>query len=68
MKICCVHFTLGRDGYPRVMARWFFLNDEDGIIKLSLNTSRQNMTLSLSFGSPINNASILILIQNKENS
>ena len=34
--------TLGSDGYPQVSALWF-LFDEDGTIKLSLNTSRQKV-------------------------
>ena len=32
--------TQGVDGYPQVTALWFLL-DDDGLIKLSLNTSRQ---------------------------
>jgi PPOX class probable F420-dependent enzyme len=32
--------TVGKDGYPQVSALWF-LFDDDGKIKLSLNTSRQ---------------------------
>ena len=32
--------TQGQDGYPQVSALWF-LHDDDGLIKLSLNTSRQ---------------------------
>jgi PPOX class probable F420-dependent enzyme len=32
--------TVGKDGYPQVTALWF-LFDDDGKIKLSLNTSRQ---------------------------
>lgn len=34
--------THGHDGYPQVTALWF-LQDEDGILKLSLNTSRQKV-------------------------
>lgn len=34
--------TIGPDGYPQVTALWF-LFDEDGILKLSLNTSRQKV-------------------------
>lgn len=34
--------TVGLDGYPQVTALWF-LYDEDGTIKLSLNTSRQKV-------------------------
>lgn len=34
--------TIGQDGYPQVTALWF-LFDEDGTIKLSLNTSRQKV-------------------------
>ena len=34
--------TIGQDGYPQVSALWF-LFDEDGTIKLSLNTSRQKV-------------------------
>jgi PPOX class probable F420-dependent enzyme len=32
--------TVGRDGYPQVTALWF-LADEQGTIRLSLNTARQ---------------------------
>jgi len=32
--------TIGKDGYPQVTALWF-LADEDGLVKLSLNTARQ---------------------------
>jgi PPOX class probable F420-dependent enzyme len=34
--------TQGHDGFPQVTALWFLL-DEDGILKLSLNTSRQKV-------------------------
>jgi PPOX class probable F420-dependent enzyme len=34
--------TVGREGYPQVTAVWF-LQDEDGPVKLSLNTSRQKV-------------------------
>ncbi len=34
--------TDGPDGYPQVTALWFLL-DDDGIVKMSLNTSRQKM-------------------------
>lgn len=34
--------TIGRDGYPQVSALWF-LYDEDGRIKLSLNSTRQKV-------------------------
>jgi PPOX class probable F420-dependent enzyme len=34
--------TQGHDGYPQVTALWFLL-DDDGTIKLSLNTSRQKL-------------------------
>jgi PPOX class probable F420-dependent enzyme len=34
--------TIGSDGYPQVTALWFLL-DDDGTIKLSLNTSRQKV-------------------------
>lgn len=34
--------TIGRDGYPQVTALWF-LFDEDGTLKLSLNTTRQKV-------------------------
>jgi PPOX class probable F420-dependent enzyme len=34
--------TLGHDGYPQVTALWF-LFDDDGTIKLSLNTTRQKV-------------------------
>ncbi len=32
--------TVGKDGYPQVTALWFLL-DDDGLVKLSLNTTRQ---------------------------
>lgn len=32
--------TIGHDGYPQVTALWF-LFDDDGMMKLSLNTTRQ---------------------------
>jgi PPOX class probable F420-dependent enzyme len=32
--------TVGRDGFPQVTALWFLL-DEDGALKLSLNTARR---------------------------
>ena len=34
--------TVGRGGYPQVTALWFLL-DDDGQIKLSLNTARQKV-------------------------
>jgi PPOX class probable F420-dependent enzyme len=34
--------TQGHDGYPQVTALWFLL-DDDGILKLSLTTSRQKV-------------------------
>lgn len=34
--------TIGGDGYPQVTALWFLV-DEDGQIKLSLNTARQKL-------------------------
>ena len=34
--------TIGHDGYPQVTALWF-LFDDDGVIKLSLNTTRQKL-------------------------
>ena len=34
--------TSGRDGYPQVTALWF-LFDDDGTLKLSLNTTRQKV-------------------------
>jgi PPOX class probable F420-dependent enzyme len=34
--------TLGQDGYPQVTALWF-LFDDDGTLKLSLNTTRQKL-------------------------
>jgi PPOX class probable F420-dependent enzyme len=34
--------TIGQDGYPQVTALWF-LFDDDGVIKLSLNTTRQKV-------------------------
>ncbi len=34
--------TMGHDGYPQVTALWF-LFDDDGMLKLSLNTTRQKV-------------------------
>jgi PPOX class probable F420-dependent enzyme len=34
--------TFGPDGYPQVTATWFLL-DDDGLVKLSLNTTRQKV-------------------------
>lgn len=34
--------TIGHDGYPQVTALWF-LFDDDGMLKLSLNTARQKV-------------------------
>ena len=34
--------TVGADGYPQVTALWF-LQDDDGVVKLSLNTARQKV-------------------------
>jgi len=34
--------TIGHDGYPQVTALWFLL-DDDGRLKMSLNTSRQKV-------------------------
>ena len=34
--------TVGPDGYPQATALWFLL-DEDGLVRLSLNTSRQKV-------------------------
>ncbi len=34
--------TNGRDGYPQVTALWF-LYDDDGMLRLSLNTTRQKV-------------------------
>ena len=34
--------TIGPDGYPQVTATWFLL-DDDGVIKFSLNTARQKV-------------------------
>lgn len=34
--------TAGPDGYPQVTATWFLL-DDDGVVKLSLNTARQKV-------------------------
>jgi PPOX class probable F420-dependent enzyme len=34
--------TIGPDGYPQVSALWFLL-DDDGLLKLSLNTLRQKV-------------------------
>src|SRR3954447_18099862 len=32
--------TIGKSGFPQVSAIWF-LHDEDGMVRLSLNTARQ---------------------------
>jgi PPOX class probable F420-dependent enzyme len=34
--------TLGPDGHPQVTATWFVL-DDDGLVKISLNTERQKV-------------------------
>lgn len=34
--------TIGPDGFPQVTALWFLL-DEDGVLKLSLNNTRQKV-------------------------
>ena len=34
--------TIGQGGYPQVTATWF-LHDDDGVVKLSLNTTRQKV-------------------------
>lgn len=34
--------TQGQDGYPQVTALWFLL-DDDGVLRLSLNTARQKV-------------------------
>jgi PPOX class probable F420-dependent enzyme len=34
--------TIGPDGWPQVTALWF-LYDDDGVLKISLNTSRQKV-------------------------
>lgn len=36
----CTLATIGSDGYPQVTAMWF-LYDDDGVVRLSLNTTRQ---------------------------
>jgi PPOX class probable F420-dependent enzyme len=35
--------TLGRDGYPQESAIWFLFDEDDGALKLSLNTARQKV-------------------------
>lgn len=35
--------TFGRDGYPQVSAIWFLFDEDDGALKLSLNTARQKV-------------------------
>jgi PPOX class probable F420-dependent enzyme len=35
--------THGEDGYPQVTALWFLFDEEDDLIKLSLNTARQKV-------------------------
>lgn len=35
--------THGHDGYPQVTATWFLFDEEDGLLKLSLNTTRQKV-------------------------
>jgi PPOX class probable F420-dependent enzyme len=34
--------TVGADGYPQVSGLWFLL-DDDGLVRLSLNTTRQKV-------------------------
>ncbi len=34
--------TFGQDGFPQVTATWFLL-DNDGVVKMSLNTARQKV-------------------------
>lgn len=36
----CTLATIGPDGFPQVTATWF-LYDDDGMVRISLNTSRQ---------------------------
>ncbi|MDQ3929225.1 MAG: PPOX class F420-dependent oxidoreductase [Chloroflexota bacterium] len=35
--------TLGRDGFPQVSAIWFLYDEDDGVLKISLNTARQKV-------------------------
>ena len=35
--------TFGKDGYPQVTALWFLFDNEDGMVKLYLNTTRQKI-------------------------
>lgn len=35
--------THGHDGYPQVTATWFMFDEEDGLLKISLNTTRQKV-------------------------
>jgi PPOX class probable F420-dependent enzyme len=33
--------TIGPDGFPQVTALWFLFDDDDGMVKISLNGARQ---------------------------
>ncbi len=33
--------TVGKGGFPQVTALWFYYDETDGLVKLSLNTTRQ---------------------------
>ena len=35
--------TQGADGFPQVSALWFLYDDKDGVLRLSLNTTRQKI-------------------------
>jgi PPOX class probable F420-dependent enzyme len=35
--------TVGKKGFPQVTALWFFYDEADGLVKLSLNTTRQKL-------------------------
>jgi PPOX class probable F420-dependent enzyme len=35
--------TIGRKGFPQVTALWFLYDEVDGLVKISLNTTRQKL-------------------------
>jgi PPOX class probable F420-dependent enzyme len=35
--------TVGKKGFPQVTALWFFYDETDGLVKISLNTVRQKV-------------------------
>jgi Pyridoxamine 5'-phosphate oxidase len=35
--------TIGKKGFPQVTALWFLFDEADGLVKISLNTTRQKL-------------------------